>query len=118
MKIKPWTKKELTLLYDCRLSNAETYKQISQKLPGRSAGSIERKYKRVDWGAFNANPDNHGEEQNGSKKWSQQELYQLDAYLQASKSYGFIAQKLNRSPTSVERKAQQTDWQAWRSAMI
>ena len=113
-----WTKNELLTLYKLHYEDGETFEEIADKLEGRSAASIKRKFGRVDWDAFAANPDAWLDDQTGVRSWKHSELVQLDAYLQCGKSYGFIAQHMNRSVISIERKAQETDWNAWRAAMI
>ena len=69
------------------------------------------------WEGFIKDPDNY-EKNLGEvtvRPWSAEEMIRLDAFLQAGKSYDFVADKMGRSYISVERKAQTTDWKAWRA---
>lgn len=110
MKLSSWTKKDLLTLYKSRKDGNE-FSSIA-KILNKSASSLRRKYDRTNWDVFLKNPDVF--ERATPRKWSREEMSQLDAYLQADKSYDFIAEKLNRTITSVERQAQSTDWKAWR----
>lgn len=110
-----WTKNELIDLYRYKHDEKKTYKEIAG-IFNKSAGAIGLKYKRVDWEAFNADPENYLTD-GPNKKWAQVEMAQLYAFLQSGKSYGYIAEKLDRSYISVERKAQTTNWQAWKAAI-
>ncbi|MFA5312961.1 MAG: metallophosphoesterase [Methanomassiliicoccales archaeon] len=83
----------------------------------KSAASVAAKSRRIDWDDFKTDPAKYLQEDTGFKRWGHDEMIRMDAYLQAQKSYSFIAEQLGRSFISVERKAQTTDWQAWR-AMI
>lgn len=111
MKVNFWTKAELKKLHNLKNKKNKTFEEISVVL-GRSTSSIQMKYRRTDWEAFLDDSDSYLS--NTIRMWTQNEMLQLDAYLQSDKPYDFIAEKLNRSITSVERKAQQTDWKAWK----
>jgi len=108
-----WTKEQLQDLYRYKQEGKQT-KEIA-KLLKKSDTAVRKKYKRVDWAAFATSPDTYTEVAN--KKWEQVEMAQLYAFLQSGKSYDFIATSLNRSYISVERKAQTTNWQAWKAAI-
>lgn len=109
MAFSSWTTKELMTL--CRLRDeGQTFSAIS-KILKKSKGSTALKYNRMNWEAFLEDPDNY--DKVVPRSWTKEEMYHLDAYIQADKSYAFIADKLNRSITSVERQAQSTDWAAW-----
>jgi len=110
-----WTNKELQLLYKSVYEDGKNFSEIAQLL-NKSTDSVKKKFARVDWDLFKQNPETY----NGtvSKKWSQEEMLQLDAYLQSGKAYPFIAEKMNRSYTSIERKAQETDWRSWRATIF
>jgi hypothetical protein len=110
-----WTKEQLKSLYDYKNKDKKSSKEIATLLK-KSIGAINLKYKRVDWEAFNQNPDLYLSESN-NKKWTQVEMAQLYAFLQSGKSYDYVAEKLNRSYISIERKAQTTNWQAWKAAI-
>lgn len=108
-----WTKDELLTLYKLK-KEGKNDKEISEIL-GKSQGAISRKFIRIEWDEFIEDPDNYLSG-GALRKWTHSEMCQLFAYLQAKQSYSFIADKLNRSPISVERKAQSTDWKAWELA--
>jgi len=109
-----WSKENLIELYELRDSGLN-WKDIGEKMK-MSSGKACKKYARVDWNKFFKDPGVYlGGIGSKSYGWSQTEMAQLDAYLQADQSYEFIANKLDRSYISVERKAQTTDWKAWRS---
>jgi hypothetical protein len=107
-----WNQKELSALSRLR-KEKKTYKEISKVIKTKSPGALERKFKRFDWDAFAKNPD-ICLSRNTPKKWTHDEMVQLDAFLQAGQSYDFIAEKMGRPITSVETQAQHTDWKAWR----
>lgn len=113
-KASKWNKDELISLYKLK-KEGKSFKEISAIL-NKSQQSAERKYARTDWDDFTEDPEAY---LNGSgcRKWTQAEMHQLFAYLNAKQSYSFISDKLNRSPISVERKAQTTDWGAWETAV-
>ena len=115
---KIWTVEELTRLYTLR-KEGKSWREISEVIRTKTLGSLERKHGRVDWNAFLKSPKKYVDNDNlpsqiDAKKWTDEEMIQLDAYLQAGKSYDFIAGKLNRSFCSIEGRAQKTDWKAWR----
>ena len=108
-----WSKNELISLYQQK-KDGKSNKDIATFL-NKSEASIERKHKRVDWDDFLEDPD--GYMVGNVKKWNLAEMNQLYAFLESKKSYAFIAEKLNRSIISIERKAQRTDWRAWAAAL-
>jgi len=107
-----WTKEDLQGMYELR-EKGLTWLQIGKKL-NKNWKSISKKYIRIDWDKFHKDPSNYLDGMKG-KKWSSDEMIQLDAYLQAGKSYSFIAEKLGRTFSSIESQAQHTDWKAWKS---
>lgn len=115
LKQDTWTKEQLQDLYRYKFDEKKDIKEISDLLK-KSSGAINLKLKRVDWQAFKEDPDAY---LSGgiNKKWTQVEMAQLYAFLQSGKSYDYIAEKLNRSYISTERKAQTTNWQAWKAAI-
>jgi predicted phosphodiesterase len=112
---KKWTQEQLLELHRLK-QEGKGFKEIS-KLLGKSEGSVEKKYKRIDWNSFIENPDVSVNLEAQGKKWSQVEMAQLYAFLQSNKSYAFTAEQLGRTYISVERKAQTTNWQAWKAAV-
>lgn len=110
-----WGKKDLLKMVEMK-KQGKSVADIASALK-RSVESIGRKIQRINWDKVGKNPDKFVEEQHGiaPRKWSNEEMIQLDAYIQAGQSYDFIAQKLGRGIVSVERKAQDTDWKAWRA---
>lgn len=82
---------------------------------GKSIKAVKRKKLRINWKKLRENPQQYFSSENTPNKWAHDEMVRLDAYLQAGKSYDFIADRLNRTYTSVERMSQDTDWPAWRS---
>lgn len=111
MPKRTWTKADLKKLKKL-LDKGEEWKDIAEKL-GKTVPSVKRKVSRMNMQEFDENIDNFGA---SPKPWTQREMAQLDAFLQADNcSYRFIAEKLGRSITSVERQAQETDWKAWRA---
>ena len=111
-----WTTKDLLQLYKLRNKQKKTWAEIGIVM-SKTAGAVSRKYIRIDWKAFIKNPDayvGHIKEL-ANRVWTNIEMVKLEAYLQADKSYRFIAKKLNRNPIAIERKAQTTDWKAWRA---
>jgi len=120
-KTPTWTKEILTSMYRLKHEEDKSWEEIARTLKenfklNKTQKSIRRKYSRIDWNSFFKNPDGYINEESISspKKWSQEEMIQLDAYLQAGKSYDFIADKLGRSISSIESQAQHTDWMAWK----
>lgn len=111
-----WSKEQLTDLYYQKHDKKKKIKEIAESLK-KSVSAVNRKYKRVDWDAFKTNPDAYLSEGGINKKWTQVEMAQLYAFLQSGKSYDYIAGKLNRSYVSIERKAQTTNWLAWKAAI-
>jgi len=118
-KFKEWDAKQLLKLHELR-EEGKTFKQIHEE--GHfdiSAGAIAQKYRRIRWDDFLKDPKAYviglsNKRSNRVVRWGDEEMIQLDSYLQADQSYDFIAEKLGRSFISVERQAQTTDWQAWR----
>jgi hypothetical protein len=82
--------------------------------------ALRRKYGRTDWDTYCKDPNKYVSEivTSYGNKWSDDEMIRLDAYLQAGKSYDFIAEKLGRSFSSIESRSQHTDWKAWRSIRL
>jgi predicted phosphodiesterase len=111
-----WTKEQLLDLYRFKHKENKTLKEMAVLL-GKSEKSIDLKYKRVDWESFTEDPDGYLSGGNSARKWTQIEMAQLYAFMESQKSYAFIAEQLNRSYISVERKAQDTNWQAWKAAV-
>jgi hypothetical protein len=110
-----WDKESLLKLYQYKFIEKLLNKELSEKL-NRSEQSILRKLSRVDWDEFINDPDAYFESK-VSKKWTQAEMGLLYAYMGEGKSYRFISEKIGRSMISVERKAQTTDWKAWKAAV-
>lgn len=115
MSNQQWSKDEILKLYKLKFTENKTLQEIVLSL-NKSKDSIRMKLRRTNWKLIETNPELYNF--NSPKKWDQNEMIQLDSYLQAAKSYGFIATKLGRSFISVERKAQETNWEAWRSLNI
>ena len=111
-----WAKEEMHKLLALNKENTKTWKEKA-KILGKSLDSVRKKSKRTNWELFSENPDKYVSENGISKKWSQIEMAQLNALLKAQKSYSYIAQSLNRSIGSIERKTQDTDWEAWETAI-
>lgn len=109
-----WTTEELKSIYDLRHKQHFTWKKIATKIKTKTATSIKKKDRRTDWNEFLKDPDAYDRGVSFRRKWSFEEMIQLDAYLQAGQSYDFIAEKLGRSISSVESQAQKTDWKAWK----
>jgi predicted phosphodiesterase len=115
MPVSTWTREELIRLYDLKNKEKAGWKQIGKTLK-KSHKACSRKYVRTNWKVFLKDPDSFCK--TTSRKWTRDEMVQLDAYLQAGKSYDFIEDKLNRSRISIERQAQSTDWKAWREISV
>ena len=113
MRQTKWTQEQLAELYKLKQSG-KAFKEIAKTL-GKSLPSVEKRYGRTDWNSFQ-NPESSNTQEQG-KKWSQIEMAQLYAFLESNKSYAFIAEQLSRTYISVERKAQTTNWQAWKAAV-
>jgi len=112
-----WTKEQLQSLYKMRTENEKSFTIIAKNLK-KSYQATQRKFLRVDWEDFKKNPDDYiKEDVSVQKKWTQTDMGQLYAFLQSGQSYAFIAEKLGRSYISIERKAQTTNWQAWKAAV-
>lgn len=112
MNKEGWQREELELLYKLKTETNMTWREIALRL-NKTKDSIEKKFKRTNWNSFLNNNINNDESR---QIWDQQEMIQLHTYLDSGKSYSYIAEKLKRSVTSVERKAQSTDWNAWHTA--
>jgi len=117
---KVWTTEELSQIYELRKQN-KSWRDIGEIIKTKTSKSLERKYGRMNWKEFWKDPKKNilkmskeNIHRHICKKWIDDEMVQLDAFLQAGKSYDFIAEKLNRSFASVESKAQSTDWKAWK----
>lgn len=109
-----WTTKELQELYRLKHDENKSFKEIEKIIKTKTWKAIERKYGRINWELFIKDPQTYLEE-SLPRKWTNDEMIQLDAFLQSGKSYDFIAEKLGRKITSVESQAQHTDWKAWRA---
>lgn len=110
---RKWTPEKLLELHKLK-ENGKSFKEIAKHF--KEAGTaVARVWYRVQWEPFLADPDNYyGGTMSQAKRWTDEEMIQLDAYLQSGKSYNFIAEKLERSIISVERRSQNTNWKAWR----
>lgn len=109
-----WTVDELRELYRLR-KEGKSFREVADLMrPNRGHGAYSRKYKRMKWDAFFKNPESFLAETKTAKKWTDEEMIQLDAFLQAGSSYSFMAEKLNRSIEGVEHQAKTTNWKAWR----
>jgi len=107
---------QLFKLHKLRVEEKKTWEQIGEAF-SKTGPAMRLRFSRVQWDEFLKDPKGYLEEDVNirKKRWSDAEMLQLDAYLQSDKSYIFIAEKLGRTITSVERQAQETDWKAWRS---
>lgn len=110
---KAWTTEELADLYRLRHDEKMSWVNIAKVIRTKTWKALERKYGRMDWVLFCKNPEECLT--SVPKKWTREEMIQLDTFLQAGKSYDFIAEKLGRPFTSVESQAQHTNWKAWRA---
>jgi len=113
LKPKKWNVKSLKKLYRLREEEGKTFEDIA-KVFKVSKGLVACKFRRVQWDEFLKDPEEYLDGYGKIKRWTDDEMIQLDAYIQADKSYDFIADKLGRSIVSVERQSQDTDWKAWR----
>jgi predicted DNA-binding protein YlxM (UPF0122 family) len=111
-----WSKEMLLDLYGYKFKDNLSLKEISEKL-NKSKGAISIKLKRVDWDEFIIDPENYLSGNKAAKKWTQAEMGLLFAYMEEGKSYNVIAERIGRGRISVERKAQTTDWKAWKAAV-
>ena len=111
-----WTKAEMYKLQELNEENTKTWKEKA-KILGKSLDSVRKKSQRTDWKSFKENPDKYLADNGASRKWTQVEMAQLFALLNAQKSYSYIAEALGRSMVSVERKTQDTDWKAWEAVV-
>ena len=109
-----WTDKQLIDIYNLK-EEGKSYDEIG-KIIGKTREAVRRKYKRVPWKSFLSDPESY-KEKDVAGKWNQAEMGQLYAFLQMDLSYEEIAESLGRSIISVERKAQTTDWKAWKTAV-
>jgi hypothetical protein len=110
-----WTNDDLRKINKLR-KDGKTAKEMAKFFPGKTWKSIARKCYRVDWEEFDKDPSQY-ETEVKTGKWSDEEIIQLDAYVKAGQNYEFIAKKLGRSLTAVERQHQETDWPSWRIYM-
>lgn len=110
---RKWTPEKLLELHKLKESG-KSFKEIAKHFK-ETVPTITRAWYRVQWDPFLADPDNYyGNTMSQTKRWTDEEMIQFDAYLQSGKSYSFIAEKLGRSIISVERRSQTTNWKAWR----
>jgi len=107
-----WTNEELSLMHSLK-EQGKTWREISKTLKNKTLDAVRKRYNRTDWARFNKDPEGY-EDGFNKGKWSNEEMIQLDAYIQASQPYDFIADKLGRSITSIERQVRVTEWPAWR----
>ncbi|MCK9435495.1 MAG: metallophosphoesterase [Candidatus Cloacimonetes bacterium] len=104
-----WNKQNLKILHTSISQKGLSFEDVA-KILKTTAGACERRYTRTDWDSFIL--DRKTDNQN--KKWSPEELKTLYALRRESRSptpYIEISKKLNRSPISVERKFQTTNWE-------
>lgn len=113
MSSKVWTKQMLEELYDLRKNKELSWIEVAMELSKSGTlvthESARKRFNRVDWEKF----FNEKEEPIKKSEWSQQDMIILHTYIDAGKSYSYIADKIGRSVTAVERKTQTTDWAAW-----
>jgi hypothetical protein len=108
-----WTAEELKTLHTMKIKENKTWREISSKMNSKSMESVRKKYHRTNWNEFLKDPDAYVRSTNFGK-WTNDEMVKLDAFLQAGQSYAFISDKLGRSILSIERRASNTDWKAWK----
>lgn len=104
-----WNKKTLGILHDMVGVKGLSFEDVAKVLK-TSPAAVERRYVRTDWDSFILGK----KADNQNKKWTPEELKTLYVLRRESRSptpYIEIAQKLNRSPISVERKFQTTNWE-------
>jgi len=110
-----WTNQEVLELKKLQ-EKGKTYGEIAEYL-NKTYDSVRNKVRRTNWDRFEKKQEKKSKqnlkETFKPRKWTNAESHQLYAYLQAEKSYKFIAKKLGRSVSSVEKKAQTTKWDAW-----
>lgn len=106
-----WTVQELKDLYRLKHDEKRGWKEILSSIKTKSVAAMKRKYGRTNWSIFLDDPLGYI---NGSpnRKWTHEEMIQLEAFIQSGCSHQFIADKLGRSIISVERQVQDTDWSA------
>ena len=115
MSKSKWTPEEMSNLHSLR-NDGLSWDEVGHII-GKSGGAAERKHTRTNWDKyFSEEDDNDLISRRGT--WNQTEMIRLHSYLDAGQPYHVIAEKLGRSATSVERKAQQTDWNAWHDATL
>jgi hypothetical protein len=107
-----WTIDEMKKMYELRQKGLH-WNQIEKSFQGRGWKALSRKYSRTNWSAFFNDPN--ASLNYSPKKWTHEEMIQLEAFIQAGQSYEFIAGRMGRSISSVESQAQHTDWKAWNS---
>lgn len=105
-----WTYLKLNKMHDLKIKN-KSWVDIGKEI-GTSADSARKKFSRINWNTFFNKKENNDSTKNQGI-WSQQDMLRLHTYLDAEKSYAFIAEKIGRTVIAVERKAQSTDWTAW-----
>ena len=109
-----WDAKKILKLHQLRTIENKTWSEIAEVF-NTTKDVVHNRFRRVRWEEFLEDPEKYVDKATCLKRWSDEEMIQLDAYIQAGKSYDFIAEKLSRTITAVERQSQQTDWKAWRS---
>jgi len=112
-----WTIKDLKEIYRLRHDEGKSFIDVAKIIKTKTWKSIARKYGRINWEAFLKDPEAYSET-TVPRKWTNDEMIRLDAFLQSGKSYDFIAEKLGRKITSIESQAQHTDWKAWRALKV
>ena len=119
MEKNKWTNKDLIRLHEVKSNRPNsTWTEIASELGiGKSSDACRKKYNRSNWDKVLSKKKNS--KVDPIKRvgvWSQDEMLRLYTYLDAEKSYQYIAEKLGRSIPSVESKSQSTDWAAWHAA--
>lgn len=108
-----WTSEELNTLYKMKKQEKKSWEEICKKIK-KTKDAMRKKYARTNWEEFLKDPKSYNKKIGLGRKWTNDEMVKLDAYLQSGKSYEFIAENLGRSMSSVESQAQHTDWKAWK----
>ena len=106
---KIWKENTLRILYDMVARKGLSFEDAA-KIIKTTPGACERRYLRTNWESFLLGR----KASNQNSKWTEDELKTLYILRRETRSpvpYIEIAKKLNRSPISVERKFQTTDWE-------
>ena len=108
-----WDKKSLLELYDLK-SQGLSYREIGN-LFGKTKGAIAKRWRKTDWPKFLTDPDGYMKLSGEAREWTEEEMWQLYSYVQVQDlPVKFMAEKLNRSPNSIEHKIRRADWSTWR----